>query len=334
MRYFVVGLNKNDLLEQFGESFFNFCVDSGYQTILKSIGRDLRSFFGSLDSLHEHLSTKYPGMRPPSFKVLDGPSPGTLILQYASERLGLQHFVIGIARSAARFLFELDVKITPRIPNNCADYLEFLITQDPEVDSNVYDVNRVDEKIALPQNDCRDELETVMDPITFCQAFPFHVIFDRDLVICQAGVSLVRVIPDLEPGLSKFSAVFSMVRPHIPVTFESILSRENAVFIMKTREGWMKRPSLQEDGDSKSVEDIDQTQQSDDDDDSVVEDILGEDKALRMKGQMVHLPESDTILFLCSPRILSLDSLGEKGCLDAYVLLEYTYAFDSSRNSN
>lgn len=308
---FVIGLNKNDLLEQFGESFFQFCVDSGYETILRSIGRDLRSFFCSLDSLHEHLATKYPGMRPPSFRVLDGPRPGTLIFRYASERLGLQCFVIGAAKAAARLLFKLDVKITPMITNSNADYSEFLITQNPDVSSNGNDIHLIDEPIVMPSTCSQDELETVMDPITFCQAFPFHVIFDRDLVICQAGASLLRIIPDLEPGISKFTAIFSMVRPHIPVTFESILSRENAVFIMKTREGWMTKPSKQDD--SKAVENVGEDYQNDDDD-SRTENIVGEDKALRLKGQMVFLPESDTILFLCSPRILSLDSLGEKGC--------------------
>ena len=251
-------------------------------------------------------------MRPPSFRVLDGPRPGTLILRYVSERLGLQYFVMGAAKAAAKFLFQLDVKVIPRITAAGADYLEFLITQNLTVDSNLNEINLIDEPVAMTGDEYEAELETVMDPLTFCQALPFHLIFDRDLVICQAGVSLVRVIPDLEPGSSKFSAVFSMVRPHIPVTFESILSRENAVFIVKTRDGWMKRPSLQEDGNSKSLENIEEDGENGDDD-SETEDIFGEDKALRLKGQMVFLPESDTVLFLCSPRILSLDSLGEKG---------------------
>ena len=327
-----VGLNKNDLLEQFGGSFFNFCINSGYQTILKSIGQDLRCFFNSLDSLHEHLTTKYPGMRPPSFRVLDGPQNGTFILRYISERIGLEYFVIGAAKAAAQFLFDLDVEIIPRITPNGADYLEFLITPNPSIDSNLNEINFIDDPTDKNGFEYQAELETVMDPLTFCQAFPFHVIFDRELVICQAGVSLVRVIPDLEPGSSKFSAVFFVVRPHIPVTFESILSRQNAVFIVKTREGWMKKPTLHEDGECKSVKGIckdgkndgngngDDDGDNDDDDGPAKDNIFGEDTSLRLKGQMVFLPESDTVLFLCSPRILSLDSLGDKGLKITFVL--------------
>ena len=297
-------------------------MDSGYETILKSVGQDLRCFFNSLDSLHEHLATKYPGMRPPSFRVLDGPKNGTLVLRYVSERIGLEYFVIGAAKAAARFLLELDLEITPRPTAHGADYLEFLITQSPSTDKNFNQISLINEPIDMNGFEYQAELETVMDPITFCQAFPFHVIFDRELVICQAGVSLVRVIPDLQPGISKFSAVFSVVRPHIPVTFDSILSRENAVFIVKTKEGWMKMPTLHEDGGSKSVTDTredghchddDNDDEDGDDDGSATDNIIGEDKSLRLKGQMVFLPESDTVLFLCSPRILSLDSLGDKG---------------------
>ena len=273
------------------------------------MGRDLRCFFSNLDSLHEHLSTKYPGMRPPSFRVLDGPANGTLILRYASERIGLAHFVIGSIKAAAEFLLEHPVEIKARITGSGADYLEFLIIENLSVDISLNEMN-IDEH--MNGSECEAELETVMDPITFCQAFPFHVIFDRDLVICQAGTSLVRVLPSLEPGSSVFSAVFSIVRPHIPVTFESILSRENAVFIVKTKEGWMNKPNFDEDGRSNSVGDNCQGAHSDDDV-STTENIFGEDNSLRLKGQMVFLPESNTILFLCSPRILSLDSLGDKG---------------------
>ncbi|XP_065059011.1 guanylate cyclase soluble subunit beta-1-like [Rhopilema esculentum] len=309
-----LGLEKQVLLEHFGESFFKFCLSSGYDRILRNIARDMRSFFCSLDSLHDHLATRYPGMRPPSFRVLDGPEENSLVLRYTSERAGLTHFVIGAAKAAARILFDIDVQLKPKRNNNDSDYIEFLIIQTSSIGDDCYRFNRLTEDKGGLTNDSETELESVIDPVTFCQAFPFHVIFDRDLVICQAGVSLVKVVPDLVPGVSKFPIVFSLVRPHIPVTFNNILSRENAVFIVKTREGWMKRPSLQEDGKSLDSEDSSEKSSSEEnDDDSLTENVLGEDKALRLKGQMVFLPESDTILFLCSPRILSLDSLDEKG---------------------
>ncbi len=295
------------LYERFGESFFKHCMHCGYEKILRSIGRDLRSFFCSLDSLHEHVSTRYPGMRPPSFAVSDGDQPGTMILRYCSERSGLEYLVVGVAKAAAKSLFDLEIEMQLLQSGNDTDNVKFLIThQSPGAD----DLNKAsDEPVYFFENDPNMELESVIDPVTFCHAFPFHVIFDRDMVICQAGVSLVRVIPDLLPGSTKFSDAFSIIRPHVSLSFGNILNREHSVFVVKTRDGWMKRPSLQEDSALGSDLEDEENEEIND----LPDKILGEDKSLRLKGQMVYLAESDTIMYLCSPRILSLDSLDEKG---------------------
>lgn len=38
--------------------------------------------------------------------------------------------------------------------------------------------------------------EPQISPDTFCKAFPFHLLFDRELVIRQAGTAISRVIPE------------------------------------------------------------------------------------------------------------------------------------------
>ncbi len=281
-------------------------MSSGYSKILKSIGRDLPSFFCSLDSLHEHVSNFFPGMRPPSFGVSECGRAGSMVLRYCSERSGLEFLVIGAAKAAARALFGLDIDMRLQQFGSDVDHVEFSITHPVSINSPAC---LIEEPAYFFANDPNTELEAVLDPVTFCNAFPFHVIFDREMIICQAGVSLVRVIPDLFPGSTKFPEAFSVIRPHISLTFQNILRREHSVFVVKTREGWMKRPSLQEDSalgsdlDDEEIEEINE----------LPDEMFGEDKSLRLKGQMVYLPETDTIMFLCSPRILSLDSLDEKG---------------------
>lgn len=252
-------------------------------------------------------------MRPPSFRIFDGEPPGSLVLQYTSERLGLGYFVMGAAKAAARELFNLEIEMKPWNIDAGKDHLEFLITQPSANNNNCNSIDHIEQPTFAFGNDLQMELESVIDPVSFCQAFPFHLIFDRDLVICQAGVSLVRVIPDLTPGFTKFTDAFSLIRPHIAMTFENILFRENAVFIVKTKEGWMKRPSLQEDTHQENNDNVEENNDGDNEENLLTNDMLGEDKALRLKGQMVFLEESDTVMFLCSPRILSLDSLDEKG---------------------
>lgn len=40
--------------------------------------------------------------------------------------------------------------------------------------------------------------ESRISPYTFCKAFPFHIIFDRDLVVTQCGNAIYRVLPQVK----------------------------------------------------------------------------------------------------------------------------------------
>lgn len=53
--------------------------------------------------------------------------------------------------------------------------------------------------------------ESRISPYTFCKAFPFHIIFDRDLVVTQCGNAIYRVLPQVRYifiCLSSYSSVF------------------------------------------------------------------------------------------------------------------------------
>lgn len=39
-------------------------------------------------------------------------------------------------------------------------------------------------------------IEPKISPETFCKAFPFHLIFDRNMIIQQAGSAIARLIPE------------------------------------------------------------------------------------------------------------------------------------------
>ena len=97
-------MTQNEIWEMFGESFFQFCEDSGYDKILQVLGGTLREFLENLDALHDHLSTIYPAMRPPSFRCSEREKDGALIIHYYSERQGLEHMVIGLVKTVARKL--------------------------------------------------------------------------------------------------------------------------------------------------------------------------------------------------------------------------------------
>lgn len=139
------------LSQLFGERFFELVCDSGYESILRLLGGNLKDFLDNLDSFHTHLSTTYSRMKPPSFRCShmyqeeyeefqenSGPEanqntpnndndennntnsckkkrkkiPDKLILHYYSERAGLEGIVMGMVKAAARELFSIGVELT------------------------------------------------------------------------------------------------------------------------------------------------------------------------------------------------------------------------------
>ncbi|XP_022437910.1 guanylate cyclase soluble subunit beta-1 isoform X3 [Delphinapterus leucas] len=238
----------------------------------------------NLDALHDHLATIYPGMRAPSFRCTDAEKGKGLILHYYSEREGLQDIVIGIIKTVAQQIHdtEIDMKVIQQRNEEC-DHTQFLIEEKESKEEDFYeDLDRFEEN---------GTQESRISPYTFCKAFPFHIIFNRDLVVTQCGNAIYRVLPQLQPGTCSLLSVFSLVRPHIDISFHGILSHINTVFVLRSKEGLL---------------DVEKSE--------CEHELTGtETSCLRLKGQMIYLPEADSILFLCSPSVMNLDDLTRRG---------------------
>lgn len=57
-------------LKLFGEHFFIFCKQAGYDTMLRTLGGNLIEFIGNLDALHSYLALSYQ-VRSPVRLVID-----------------------------------------------------------------------------------------------------------------------------------------------------------------------------------------------------------------------------------------------------------------------
>ena len=226
----VTGVPQNEIWEMFGEMFFNFCQESGYDKILRVLGGTLKDFLQNLDALHDHLSSIYPGMRAPSFRVTER-SDGGLLLHYYSERIGLEYVVIGLVKTVARKLHNKEVEV--EIFNHQGDHVQFLVTEK---------LDKGDEKGENGDlTDSEDEVELLsydpkISPSTFCKAFPFHMMLNKELKIVQAGQTVARVIKEVEDASYTFRDIFQVVRPQIELTFENISAHTNAVFVVRARD--------------------------------------------------------------------------------------------------
>ena len=84
-----------------------------------------------------------------------------------------------------------------------------------------------------PTNPSQGYPQFSLPPQMFLKAFPFHLVFNRDLEIVQAGEVLLRVNP--KPLLdSRIDEHFKINRPNIGVDFNSIIKQSRSLFLLES----------------------------------------------------------------------------------------------------
>uniref|UniRef100_A0A8C6ZQ78 guanylate cyclase n=1 Tax=Nothoprocta perdicaria TaxID=30464 RepID=A0A8C6ZQ78_NOTPE len=120
-----------------------------------------------------------------------------------------------------------------------------------------------------------------IDPKTFCNGLPFHMVFDKELRVKQAGVSIQKIVPGLQTMGICLDHYFSITHPEVPFTISSIQKFINSQFVFQTRremmpESWKQRPMLE------------------------------------LRGQMIWMEPVQCMLYLCSPLLRTLHELEER----------------------
>ncbi|EDV90812.1 guanylate cyclase soluble subunit beta-1 [Drosophila grimshawi] len=160
------------------------------------------------------------------------------------------------------------------------DHVQFLIREISVAAKSQADAKK--DEAAAATDDMEFLCEApLISPATFCKVFPFHLMFDRQMKVVQAGKAVSRVIPRVAEEDCSLIEVVEAIRPHLQLTFENILSHINTIYVLQTRQGAMSSRH--------------------------------EQRFLRLKGQMMYIPETDRILFQCYPSVMNLDDLTKKG---------------------
>ncbi|XP_061490439.1 guanylate cyclase soluble subunit beta-2-like isoform X2 [Rhineura floridana] len=95
-----------------------------------------------------------------------------------------------------------------------------------------------------------------IDPKTFCNGLPFHIVFDEELRVKQAGVSIQKIVPGLQTMGIRLNQYFSIVRPEVKFTISSVQKFINSQFVFRTKremmpESWKQHPMLELRGEFK-----------------------------------------------------------------------------------
>ncbi|XP_041054413.1 guanylate cyclase soluble subunit alpha-2 isoform X1 [Carcharodon carcharias] len=277
----VLGLKFEELQEKFGEELFCICFEEN-ERVLRAVGSTLQDFFGGFDALLEHSRTsnsKHDWCESPSFLCKDL-TDGTLMLHYFYPQKIVGFAMPGLIKAAAKKIYQMEVAVEQvfNVPEK--------LSSDGTDQSNcltfiikVYEA-ATNMKI-LPRGLTHSPSDLRISITTFCRAFPFHFMFDPSMLILQLGEGLRKQLKSETHKILKFQDCFEIVSPKICCSFQRILSKLATPFVIRAK--------------------------------PVGSGLESHDKVMEIKGQMIHVPESNSVLFLGSPCVDKLEELMGRG---------------------
>ncbi|TGZ32384.1 guanylate cyclase 1 soluble subunit alpha 2 [Temnothorax longispinosus] len=275
-------VDVNAFFDHLGQELItSACVGSCLlERAFRCLGNDLTAFLTTLDGVNDVVQHQSGSDTEAEFVCIA--TPEALELHFTTDHPSIAYLLVGSLKGIARQFYkdQADVYILPDPYNT--KFFRYRIT--PE---------RYSEKLGV-DDDC-DVVSPTFRPLSteatdlrmgvacFCKAFPWHFVVDRQLELVQLGVGFMKIFGHHLNRLGReISTYFAFTRPHgVTLTFHEILKRANTPFILT-----LQRPH---DVDKYPAE------------------------GLEMKGQMVHCPESDSILFVSSPFLNGLEGLTGRG---------------------
>ncbi|XP_061683925.1 guanylate cyclase soluble subunit alpha-2 isoform X2 [Syngnathoides biaculeatus] len=339
----ILGVPFFELREHFGEEFFGLCFEEN-ERVLRAVSGSLQDFFNGFDAILEHIRTstgRRASSESPSFQCKDPNEEekgrrklgkvgeqgsqngrGKLLLLHCFNPAPVVGLIMpGLIRAVSRRIFHSEVEVeevpplTPLLPEEDARHsygdsttgtpttsppgspssspsppstfpttvltvcVSFQIQEmfPPYSLQNAAPVitRKASRSLSTNPNDLRIGLAT------FCRAFPFHLVLGPRMELLQLGEGLRRQAR-IEPHRTLlFRDCFEIVSPKMEASFQGILLRLASPFTIRTR------PDSSQLGTAEKV--------------------------MELKGQMIHVPESCSLMFLGSPRVDKLEELMGRG---------------------
>lgn len=274
-------VDVNAFLDHLGQELITWACVGLLERAFRCLGNDLTAFLTTLDGVNDVVQHQSGSDTEAEFVCIA--TPEALELHFTTDHPSIAYLLVGSLKGIARQFYndKADVYILPDPYNT--KFFRYRITPEryssEQLDADVdnYDVSSAFRPLSTEATDLR------MGVASFCKAFPWHFVVDRQLELVQLGVGFMKIFGHYLNRLGReISTYFVFTRPHgVTLTFHEILKRANTPFILT-----LQRPH-------------------------------GVDKypaeGLEMKGQMVHCPESDSILFVSSPFLNGLEGLTGRG---------------------
>lgn len=258
----ITGLPVDTVLESAGEAHTSSCLD-WHGNALRFLGGSLTDFLVNLESLHvvlERAGLPLRGSRLSGVRE----EHGRLVLQCvsAADQPPLLRLLAGSLRRLAAQLFQLSVRVS--VAGSKAQQATLVLQPEAPAAPSLSLLAPAGGVAAAPVASANPE-DLAVSVATFCRAFPFHFMCDRQLKLTQLGMGLARIFGG---KASTVPALFTFVEPKVEMRFDHVVANINLPFLVQVRDDAIKHARY---------------------------------KGMEVKGQMVHCPESRALLFLGSP---------------------------------
>uniref|UniRef100_UPI00398F7E80 guanylate cyclase soluble subunit alpha-1 n=1 Tax=Pristiophorus japonicus TaxID=55135 RepID=UPI00398F7E80 len=273
-----LGIQKELLCDSLGEELFKICFEEDEQ-ILRLVSATLKDFLNSFNALlkHDQSAQQRNGqddcIQELSILCLDQ-NAGTLKV-YCFFPNEITGFILpGLIKAAAQMLYEIEVGV--ELVESCSE--DRIFQNSPYILCFVTQ-SKKKPNFHMPLN-ISSSAANVPVPI-ICKTFPFHFFIDQGMSLLQIGDGLRRLLNkrDCQKRLN-FDEHFHIVTPPTSSSFGGILSMLNTQFIIRIKQ------------------------------DHTME---GQQKVMDIKGQMIYVSESNSILFLGSPCVDKLEEFTGRG---------------------
>ena len=110
----MLNLAVGQCLIEFGRYWIRYVDQGSLASVMNFTGQNLASFIQNLDRLHLAVGAAMPDARLPAFSTLCN-DPGHIVVEYRSERVGLEPFVMGLLQGLMdRFHARGDIEVASR----------------------------------------------------------------------------------------------------------------------------------------------------------------------------------------------------------------------------
>ncbi|XP_023655116.1 guanylate cyclase soluble subunit alpha-1 [Paramormyrops kingsleyae] len=274
------GIPLSSVKVSLGIEVFKTCYEEDGH-ILAAVGGALHDFLNSFNVLLKQSTPHDPDredcVNEASVLCLDK-DPGLLTVYYFNPDKATELFFPGIIQAAASLLYQTDVEVAMEPP--CCKESALQSHHQPHL---LYSVLVKNTKHLTP-SPLKAQFPVDIPISFFNSTFPFHVLFDRDMNLLQIGDGLRKRLSRKDVQRKPvFEEHFLILSPQTRSTFQSILSMLNTQFVLRIKHG----------GTCTTAD--------------------GTTKLMDLKGQMIFISESNSILFLGSPCVDKLEQLTGRG---------------------